>query len=161
MGYPRPRGAEGVTAARSGSSAAPEAAAVGGLPREAATHSGPGEERHLTHVGRQYATGSAGEGLGPKGRKTCPACLAASGGFGAQPQGFRLSRENRKMRMLPAGQARRAKLTASSSAQHSISSIFDFPALLTLIFRPARTPQYLRKGNKCGVPESMRVSGLF
>lgn len=117
MGEPRTEAAEGVGATCSGSSAGPEAAAphAGCAARRAAV-GGPGEDRHLTRVGLQYAPGSAGQGLGPQGRKTCPACLAASGGFGAQPQGFLAQRG---------------------------------------------TPQYLRKGNKCGVPESMRVSGLF
>ena len=54
-----------------------------------------GEDRYLTPVGVQYAPGSAGQGVGPQGRKTCPACLAASGGFGAQPHGFQLVQPSR------------------------------------------------------------------
>lgn len=89
MGDPRTRAAEGVGAARSGSSAGPQAAAphAGCAARRAAV-GGPGEDRHLTRVGMQYAPGSAGQGVGPQGRATCPACLAASVGFGATPQGF-------------------------------------------------------------------------
>lgn len=116
MGVPRTRAAGGVPAARSVSSDGPEAAALGTVGRRPDAPEGPGEDRRLTRVGLQYAPGSAGQGLGPQGRNTWPACLAASGGFGAQPQGF---------------------------------------------LAQSGTPQYLRKGNKCGVPESMRVSGLF
>ena len=89
MGVPRTRAAGSGHAARSGSSAGPQAAAprAGCAARRAAT-GGPGEDRHLTRVGRQYAPGSAGQGLGPQGRNTCPACLAASVGFGVKPQGF-------------------------------------------------------------------------
>lgn len=89
MGDPRTRAAGGVGAARSGSSAGPEAAALSHtVYRE---REGPGEDRHLTRVGMQYAPGSAGQGLGPQGRNTCPACLAASVGFGVKPQGFRVA----------------------------------------------------------------------
>ena len=92
MGVPRTRAAGSGHAARSGSSAGPEAAAphAGCAARRAAV-GGPGEDRHLTRVGRQYAPGSAGQGLGPQGRNTCPACLAASVGFGVKPQGFRVA----------------------------------------------------------------------
>lgn len=91
MGYPSPKAVRGAYAACSGSSAGPEAAApcAGGYRvSDASRAGGPGEDRHLMRVGQQYAPGSAGQGVGPQGRKTCPACLAASVGFGAKPQGF-------------------------------------------------------------------------
>ena len=90
MGEPRTRAAGLRYAVRSGSSDGPEAAACwpgGYRVSDASRPVGPGEDRRLMRVGRQYAPGSAGQGLGPQGRETCPACLAASVGFGATPQG--------------------------------------------------------------------------
>lgn len=68
MGEPRTRAAEGGDANRSGSSAGPQAAAPhAGCAFRRAVVGGPGEDRHLTRAGAQYATGSAGQGLAPTG----------------------------------------------------------------------------------------------
>ena len=74
------------------SSAGPEAAVPARRTRKRAPYGGPGEDRYLTRYGPQYAPGSAGQGLGPQGRNTWPACLAASVGFGVKPQGFAVAR---------------------------------------------------------------------
>lgn len=114
-------------ALRRGSSTGPEAAAL----RAA---KGPGEDRYLTPVGVQYAPGSAGQGVGPQGRITCPACLAASGGFGAQPQGSRDFGESR-------------------SKKNAAAKPLYFAA------RPA--PNNLIQGNKVPHPSPARLSGGF
>lgn len=94
MGEPRTKADGSAAAPRSGSSTAPQAAARNRTEERSDTAriEGPGEERYLTRAWVQYAPGSAGQGVGPQGRKTGPACLAASGGFGAQPQGFQVAR---------------------------------------------------------------------
>lgn len=58
-------------------------------PRSGARHAmGPGEYRHLTRVGAQYASGlSVGVFFTPTG------CLTASAGRGAEPHGFNLATE--------------------------------------------------------------------
>lgn len=91
MGVPRTRAAGSGGADRSGSSTGPEAAALREGSPQGRAPQGPGEDRYLTRVGPQYAPGSAGQGLGPQGRNTWPACLAASVGFGVKPQGFRVA----------------------------------------------------------------------
>lgn len=82
----------GVSASRSVSSAGTEAAARGvtagraapsGAARVAGGPMGPGEYRHLTRGGAQYAAGlSVGVLFTPTG------CLTASAGCGAEPRGF-------------------------------------------------------------------------
>lgn len=73
MGAALPRAAESGSAARSVSSAGTEAAApCRGVGAAGASAGGPGEYRHLTRGGRQYATGSAGQEKGPAGAAHLP-----------------------------------------------------------------------------------------
>lgn len=68
------------SALRSVSSAGPEAAAPARRTRKRAPYGGPGEDRHLTRVGAQYAQGCWWGALPPTG---CPA--ASERGFNVQP----------------------------------------------------------------------------
>lgn len=87
MGDPRTRAAGSADAARSGSSAGPQAAArhAGCAARRTAVV-GPGEDRHLTHVGGQYAPGSAGQGLAPQGRHLAGLPRGERGVWGTAPR---------------------------------------------------------------------------
>ena len=76
MGVSTLKASRSGSALRSVSSAGPEAAAPARRTRKRAPYGGPGEDRHLTRVGAQYAQGCWWGALPPTG---CPA--ASERGF--------------------------------------------------------------------------------
>ena len=77
------------SAVRSGSSAGPEAAACwpgGYRVSDASRAAGPGEDRHLTRVGRQYAPGSAGQGLARRAVAPARPASRRAWGLGQRPK---------------------------------------------------------------------------
>lgn len=164
MGDPRTRAAGGVGAARSGSSAGPEAAALSHtVHRE---REGPGEDRHLTRVGMQYAPGSAGQGLAPQGRHLAGLPRGERGVWGTAP---RFSGHRDGPSMARQGHREAASPTALSSgavqghreATQSVAMAGGLGACPQGFQAGPHPPYNLIQGNKVPHPCGTRLSEVF
>ena len=166
MGVPHPRAAGAVTAARSVSSDGPQAAARGRTDgREAARPpEGPGEDRHLTRVGRQYAPGSAGQGLAPQGRHLAGLPRGERGVWGTAPR-FSGHRDAPSM----ARQGHRVAASSTASSSGAVQGLREATRSVAMAGGLGACPQgfqagphplnNLIQGNKVRQPVIPRLSG--
>lgn len=171
MGVLRPDAAGSGNANRSGSSAGPEAAARGPVARIGRAsgrphgwHAGPGEDRHLTRGGSQYAPGSAGQGVGPQGRHLAGLPRGERGVWGAAPR-FTGHRDATSMARQgqPAGPSDGFTVAQSSGfAKRRVASRWPgVRGLAPEVFRPVRSPINLIQGTKVPQALFMRLSEEF
>ncbi len=167
MGEPRTRAAEGVGAARSGSSAGPEAAALhAGCAARRAAVGGPGEDRHLTRVGMQYAPGSAGQGLAPQGRHLVGLPRGERGVWGTAPR-FSGHRDAPSM----ARQGHRVAASSTALSSGAVQGLREATRSVAMAGGLGACPQgfqagpsplnNLIQGNKVRHPVTARLSGVF
>lgn len=169
MGVPRTRAAGSGGADRSVSSAGPEAAARqpgsgGDRPTGLA---GPGEDRHLTRVGPQYAPGSAGQGFGPAGAIYLAGLPRGERGvWGTAP---RVSGHRDAPSMARQGHRVAASSTALSSG--AVQGLREATRSVAMAGGLGACPQgfqagpdplnNLIQGNKVPHPVTARLSGVF
>lgn len=166
MGVPRTRASGSGHAARSGSSAGPEAAAPSPNAAELHRRGGPGEDRHLTRVGRQYAPGSAGQGLAPQGRHLAGLPRGERGVWGTAPR-FSGHRDAPSM----ARQGHRVAASSTASSSGAVQGLREATRSVAMAGGLGACPQgfqagphplnNLIQGNKVRQPDTTRLSGVL